>query len=77
MEKVITIPRELAKKDDLIIIPRKEYEEFSQWKTAMKSFSTFTPTPAQKRDLRKAREDYKKGNYMTLDELKQKLDIKD
>lgn len=77
MEKAITIPKELAKKDDLVIIPRKEYEEFSQWRTAMKSFPTFTSTAAQKRDLKKAREDYRKGNYMTLDELKRKLEVED
>ena len=28
MEKVITIPKELAKRGDLVLIPRKEYEEF-------------------------------------------------
>ena len=76
MEKLITIPRELANKDDLVIIPRKEYEEFFQWRTTMKSFRIFTPTPALKRDLKKAREDYKKGNYMTVNEVKRKLEIK-
>jgi len=28
MEKVITIPKEIVKKGDLVLIPRKEYEEF-------------------------------------------------
>jgi len=28
MEKVITIPKEIAKKGDLVLIPRREYEEF-------------------------------------------------
>jgi len=28
MEKVIIIPKELAKRGDLVLIPRKEYEEF-------------------------------------------------
>ncbi len=28
MEKVITIPKELIKKGELVLIPRKEYEEF-------------------------------------------------
>ena len=27
MEKIITIPRELAKEGELILIPRKKYEE--------------------------------------------------
>jgi len=28
MRKVITIPREMARKGELVLIPRKEYEEF-------------------------------------------------
>ncbi len=72
----ITIPKNLIKDDDLVIIPRKEYEEFSQWKNATKSFKTFTPTVAQKRDLKRAREDYKQKKYLTIDEFKRKLAIK-
>lgn len=29
---VITIPKKLAQKGDLVVIPRGEYEIFSQWK---------------------------------------------
>jgi len=76
MEKVITISKELAKKGDLVVIPREEYEEFAEWRAAMRSFRTFSPTAAQKRELRGARQDYKKGKYMTIDELKRRLDIK-
>ncbi|MCP6718337.1 MAG: hypothetical protein KJI70_02250 [Patescibacteria group bacterium] len=28
MVKIITIPKEIAKKGELVLIPRKEYEEF-------------------------------------------------
>ncbi len=28
MEKIITIPKEIAKKGELVLIPRSEYEEF-------------------------------------------------
>lgn len=70
----ITIPKNLIK-EDLVIIPRKEYEEFSNWREVIKSFKLFTPTAAQKRDLKKARQDYKKGEYLTIDELKRKLGI--
>ena len=28
MGKIITIPKEIAKKGDLVLIPRSEYEEF-------------------------------------------------
>ena len=72
----ITIPKNLIKNDDLVIIPRKEYEEFYQWKETAKLFKTFIPTVAQKRDLKKAREDYKQKKYLTLDEFKRRLAIK-
>ena len=34
--KPITIPRKLAQKDDLIVIPREEYEYFSVWKKTVR-----------------------------------------
>ena len=33
---VITIPKKLARKDGLVIIPQKEYEEFSRWKKTVR-----------------------------------------
>ena len=51
----ITIPKNLIKNDDLVIIPRKEYEEFYQWKETAKLFKTFTPTVAQKRSCESER----------------------
>jgi len=62
----ITIPKKLIKNDDLVIIPRKEYEEYYQWKEVAKLFKTFTPTTAQKRDFKKAREDYKQKKISHL-----------
>ena len=73
---IITIPKKLIKDDDLVVIPRKEYEEFYQWREVAKLFKTFTPTATQKRDLKKAREEYKQKKYLTLDELKRRLEIK-
>ena len=48
--QTITIPRKLATQDDLVIIPRKEYEMllvYKQWKE-------FVPSAKQKRALVKA-----------------------
>lgn len=70
---VITIPKKLAQKDDLVVLPRKEYERFLDWQENIRMFK---PTPAQKRALKKAREDYKKGNFITIDELGRKLGFK-
>ena len=73
----ITIPKKVTRGEELIIIPRREYEEIFSWWDVIKSFKTFIPTSAQKRDLKKARGDYKKGKYFTIDEFKRKLEIKD
>lgn len=32
----ITIPKKMASRDDLVIIPRKEYEAFSRWKNSVR-----------------------------------------
>lgn len=72
----ITIPKRITKGEELIVIPRKEYEEFSKWRKTIKLFRTFTPTATQKRDLKKARQDYQQKKFITLDELKRKLEIK-
>ena len=72
----LTIPKKITKGAELVILPRKDYEEFSHWQKFMKSFKTYTPTAAEKRMIQKAREDYKIGKYLTIHELKRKLGIK-
>lgn len=32
----VTIPKELAKKGDLVLVPRKEYEAFLGWRKAVR-----------------------------------------
>ena len=69
----ITIPKEF-RKDKLVIIPRKIYEDLVEFKK--KNAPTFKPTKAELRALERGRINYKKGNYITIGELKQKLGIK-
>ncbi|MDP3741521.1 MAG: hypothetical protein Q8R08_04335 [bacterium] len=66
----ITIPKTVTKGEELVILPRREYEAFSRWQ---KSIKRFTPTATQVRDLARARADYRQGKYITLNELKRKL----
>lgn len=70
----LTISKKITKGEELVIIPRKEYEEFSVWQKTLKYF---LPSKRQVKDLKKAREEYKKGKYITINELKQKVGIKD
>jgi len=67
---ILTIPKSLIKKGDLLLIPRKEYEEFLRWK----KIRTFHPTAAQKRDIREARKEFTRGECVTLTELRNDLE---
>ncbi|OIP74736.1 MAG: hypothetical protein AUK06_03060 [Parcubacteria group bacterium CG2_30_36_18] len=65
----ITIPKKLAGKDDLVVIPRKEYEAL----LVFKKFKEFTPTLAQKKALLKAESNFRKGRTLSYYELVKKL----
>jgi hypothetical protein len=70
----ITIPRKITKGQELIVIPRKEYEEFLR--RPLKENEELILTTSQKRQLQKARRNLAKGKYLTIHELKEKLGIK-
>ena len=73
MKQIISLPKNtyenLLRKAQLAervrILLQEEYQ-----------FEEFEPTPAQREDLKRAREEYKKGNYITFNELKRELGIK-
>ncbi|MDP3934723.1 MAG: hypothetical protein Q8Q46_00650 [Candidatus Giovannonibacteria bacterium] len=65
----ITIPKKMAQKDDLIVIPRKDYEFLRQLRV-MKEFS---PSTAQKKALAQAEKNLKKGKTLSFNELVHKL----
>ena len=69
MNSVTTIPKNITKGEELVIISRKEYNEFQE----LKRVREFEPTAAQILNLKRAREDYKKGKFLTLNEFKRKL----
>lgn len=73
----ITIPKKLIK-DDLVIIPRKEYEKLLKFYLEQsKKQKEATLTPSQKKRLEKARKNLAQGKFLTLYELKQKLGFTD
>lgn len=65
----ITIPKKLAKKGDLVLIPREEYENLLR----LKKIREFKPTVAQKKSLREARKEFARGEYITLKQLEHEL----
>jgi len=65
----LTIPRKLAQKDDLVIIPRKEYEALLNFKRARE----FMPTSVQKRALVRAEKNFNRKKTLSYNELARKL----
>ena len=68
----ITIPKELARKGDLVVIPRAEYEALR----GARKIKEFTPTAAQRKALRQAERDYRLGRTLSYHELAKKLGIR-
>lgn len=67
--RTITIPQKLANKDDLIVIPRKEYESLLE----LKKIKEFTPTLTQKRALARAESNLRGSKTLSYRELVKKL----
>lgn len=65
----ITIPKNLIRNDDLVIIPRKEYEALFEFK----KIKEFAPTNSEKRALKRAEENFKQGKTLSYNELIRKL----
>lgn len=65
----LTIPRKLIGKDDLIIVPRKEYEAL----TELRKTTEFVPTVVQKRALAQAERNLKAGKTLSYHTLASKL----
>jgi hypothetical protein len=68
----VTIPKSLAQMGDLMLVPRKEYESLLVWR----KYKEYTPTLAEKRALRKAELNLKKGRTLSYDEFAAKLGFK-
>ena len=65
----ITIPKELARKDDLIIVPRKQYEALLKRRV----LKEFIPTATEKRALARALKNFRAGKTLSYNELVRKL----
>lgn len=65
----ITIPKTLAQKDDLVVIPRQEYEALVE----LKRLREFNPTASQKKSLLRAEQNFRRGKTLSYNELIKKL----
>ena len=66
---LITIPKTISgAKDDLVILPRKEYESLKA-----RAIPEFTPTKKDIRSLRAAEKRFAKGKFYALADVKRDL----
>ncbi len=65
----ITIPKKIAKRDDVVTIPRKEYEAL----LGLKKIREFSPTVAQKKAIMSAEQRLRKGKTLSYNECVKKL----
>ncbi|MFY9463204.1 MAG: hypothetical protein WAP52_03400 [Candidatus Sungiibacteriota bacterium] len=65
----ITIPKKFVQQDDLMIIPRKEYQALIE----LRKTTEFIPTAAQRKALTKAEQNLKAGKTLSYHELVRKL----
>lgn len=66
----ITIPKSLAGNDDLVLLPRNEYESLVAHTTGGVKL-----TKAEKRDLEQARKSRATGELLSYDDFIRELDI--
>lgn len=65
----VTIPKKMASRDDLIVIPRREYEALLE----LKKFREFKPTASQKQALVRAEHNFQRGKTLSYYGLAKKL----
>ena len=67
--QTITIPKKISSKGDLIVVPRKDYEEL----LALKNKQVFAPSAAQKKALAQAERNLQKKKTLSYHELVKEL----
>jgi len=70
MNKAIAIPKELSKNEDLMVIPRSDYEEFLRLKEIIPLVES---TLSERKAIKEAKKEIKQGKYLTLNQLKNEL----
>lgn len=68
----VIVSKKIAKQDDLIVIPRKEYEELVRLR--LKNIKEAELTVVQRRALTRARKNMSQGKLLTIHELRKKLE---
>jgi len=72
----LTIPKELTRERELVAVPLKNYKEFLERQKRIKSRREFNSSTAERKALLRARKNIVRGNYLTLEELRNALGAK-
>ena len=67
----VTIPKKLAQKGDLVVIPRKEYEALLEFKKARE----FVPTMRERRTLASAEKHLREGKTLSYHAVTRELGL--
>lgn len=76
----VTIPKEITRGEDLVVMPRKDYEKFLGWQKTTeifeppRKFKTHKPTAAERREIAEARKNFAEGRYLEWDQFKYELE---
>ena len=68
MEQTIVLPKRIFK-EDAVLIPRREYEEFLELKEYIKKIPDEEMTLEEKKAVAQARKEIKRGEYIQLKDL--------
>jgi hypothetical protein len=68
--KMVTIPKDLMKKGDLVVIPRQDYEQLLK---RQKVIPVSKLTPSERKALERGRRNIRLGEYIPLDTLVHEL----
>lgn len=66
---VVTIPKHLADRKDLVAVTLSDYKEFLVVQKALKTKKTFTATAREKRLIAQGRKEFKQGKFVSINEL--------
>lgn len=66
----LTIPRSLVKNDDLVVLPRKEYEQLARFWANAETMSART-----KKAIGKGFQEIEKGKFLTSKQLKDEMGL--
>jgi hypothetical protein len=69
--QIITIPKKLAEKGDLVVIPRREYEEFLELRRVVPVVKS---TKEESRIIRRAEREIRDGEYKPWTVVKHELE---